>query len=134
MSEDTDKEILVHLRELKRVVYAVGLLLFVLAVATFYQGFSRASSQAALSWEQVRSAMGRGNLSAASSMAQTLVNRTPEDYYGHEYLGYIYLASGDVANAAKEYSRAYELFPAEERKKQLDAVRARITGSPPHIQ
>ena len=128
MSEEIDKEILVHLRQLKRVVYWVGFLLFVLAVPTFYQGFSRASSEAAPSWERVRVWVGRQDFPMALSMAQTLVTRQPDYYWGHSYLAHIYLATGDVTNAEKEYSRAYDLFPSEENDKNLAAVRKRIAA------
>ena len=59
-------------------------------------------------------------------MAQALVARQPDYYYGHAYLGAIYLAMGDVTNAETQYSRAYKLFPNEESQKDLAAVRKRL--------
>ena len=67
---------------------------------------------------------------AALSMAQALVARQPNYYYGHAYLGAIYLAMGDVTNAEAQYSRAYELFPNEESQKDLAAVRKRMAAVP----
>ncbi len=49
----------------------------------------------------------------------------PQDYYGHEYLGNIYLALGDSARAEQEYARAYELLPSENNEKMLTAIRKR---------
>ena len=49
----------------------------------------------------------------------------PDDYYAHGYLGYIYLQMGDLARAAEEYSRSYELWPSENTQKHLEAVRKR---------
>ena len=69
--------------------------------------------------------MQRQEFSTAMSMAQTLVASQPNYYYGHAYLGAIYLAMGDVKNAEAHYSRAYELFPNEESEKDLSAVRKR---------
>ena len=70
--------------------------------------------------------MSRQDFPAALSMAQALVARQPDYYYGHAYLGAIYLAMGDVTNAETQYSRAYELFPNEESQKDLAAVRKRL--------
>src|ERR1017187_5621405 len=126
MSEASNQEILVELRKLKRVFYVILVFIIVGAVPAFYQGFSRGFSQAAPSWERVRTAMGQQDFPVALSMAQTLVARQPDYYYGHDYLGAIYLAMGDVTNAEAQYSRAYELFPNEENEKDLTAVRKRM--------
>ena len=58
-------------------------------------------------------------------MGQALVAAQPNYYYGHAYLGEIYLAMGDVTNAEAQYLRAHELFPNEESDKDLAAVRKR---------
>jgi len=123
MSEDTNQEILVELRKLKRIFYAM-LFFFILAcVPAFYEGVTHDSSD---SWEQVTSAMRRQDFPAALSMAQSLVASQPNYDYGRAYLGYIYLTMGDVTNAETQYSRAYQLFPSEENQKNLAAVRNRL--------
>jgi cytochrome c-type biogenesis protein CcmH/NrfG len=61
-------------------------------------------------------------------MAQTLVQRQPDYYYGHSYLGAIYLAMDDVTNAHAQYLRAYQLFPNEQDEKDLAAVQKRMTN------
>jgi tetratricopeptide (TPR) repeat protein len=128
MSEDINQEILVQLRKLKRVFCVMLVFIIVGAVPAFYQGVSRGFSQAAPSWERVRTAMGRQEFPAALSMAQALVARQPDYYYGLGYLGYIYLAMGDVKNAEAHYSRAYGLFPNEESEKDLAAVQKRLAA------
>ncbi len=127
MSEDINQQILVEVRRLKRAFYLVLALVALLSVPSFYAGFKRASVRAD-SWEQVTALMRRQDFPAALSMAQGLVARQPDYYYGHAYLGAIYLAIGDTTNAEKHYARAYELFPNEESEKDLAAVRKR-TGS-----
>jgi Flp pilus assembly protein TadD len=72
--------------------------------------------------------MSRQDFPAALSMAQALAARQPSYYYGHTYLGVIYLAMGDVTNAEAQYSRSYELFPSENSAKDLAAVRKRMTN------
>lgn len=128
MSENNNQEILVELRKLKRVFYAILVSIIVGVAPAFYQGVLRGFSQAAPSWERVRTAMGRQEFPAALSMAQALVARQPNYYYGHAYLGAIYLAMGNFTNSEAEYSRAYQLFPNEENEKDLAAVRKQMSA------
>lgn len=127
MSEDINQQILVEIRKLKRAFYLAIALLVILSVPGFYAGLKRGSVRAD-SWEQVTTLMRRQDFPAALSMAQALVARQPDYYYGHAYLGAIYLAVGDTTNAEKQYARAYELFPNEEGQKDLAAVRKRISS------
>src|SRR5216684_980698 len=129
MSEDLNQEILAELRKLKRVFYLILVFIVFGSMPGFYAGFTR-GSMSADSWERVRTAMSRQDFPAALSMAQGLVTRQPNYYYGHGYLGAIYLAMGDVTNSEAEYSRAYELFPNEESEKDLAAVRKRMAAVP----
>jgi len=128
MSEDSNQKILVELRKLKRVFYLILVFIIVGSIPAFYAGFTRGYSQAD-SWERVTTAMRRQDFPAALSMAQRLVRRGPDYYYGHAYLGSIYLAMNDITNAEVQYSQAYRLFPNEESEKDLAAVRNRmLTG------
>ena len=127
MSENNNQDLLIELRKLKRVFYVILVLIILGSVPAFYAGFTRGLSKAD-SWDQVTAAMKRQDFSGALSMAQALVARQPNYYYGHAYLGTIYLAMGDLTNAEAQYSRAYELFPNEENDKDLAAVRKRKTA------
>jgi tetratricopeptide (TPR) repeat protein len=127
MSEDINQEILVELRKLKRVFYLILVIIVVGSAPAFYAEFTRGLSKAN-SWDQVTTAMRRQDFQKALSMGQALVASQPNYYYGHAYLGAIYLAMGDVTNAEAHYSRAYELFPNEESDKDLAAVRKRKTA------
>ena len=127
MSEDINQAILAELRKLKRIFYAM-LVVFILAcIPAFIAGFTHDSSD---SWERVTTAMRHQNFPAALSMAQALVRQQPDYYYGHAYLGAIYLAMGDVTNAEVQYSRAYQLFPNEESQKDLAAIQKRMAAKP----
>ena len=127
MSEDINQEILVEIRKLKRVFYVILVLVIVGSVPAFYAGFTRGLSKTD-SWDRVTTAMKRQDFPAALSMGQALVAGQPNYYYGHAYVGAIYLAMGDVTNAEAQYSRAYELFPNEESEKDLAAVRKRVAA------
>ena len=124
MSEDINQEILNELRKLKRVFYVILVFVILGSVPAFYAGFTRGLSKAN-SWDQVMTAMRRQDFPKALSMGQALVASQPNYYYGHAFLGAIYLAMGDITNAEAQYSRAYELFPNEESDKDLAAVRKR---------
>ena len=63
----------------------------------------------------------------ALTLAQAVVARRPNDYYGHWYLGKIYLAMDDVPHAESEYARAYDLNPIDNLRKELDAIRAVVS-------
>ena len=128
MSDDINQEILAELRKVRRMFYLTLAFVIVGALPAFYGGFSRGVSQAVPSWQRVTTAMQRQDFSVALSMAQALVASQPNYYYGHAYLGAIYLAMGDVTNAEAHYSRAYELFPNEESEKDLAAVRKRVAA------
>jgi cytochrome c-type biogenesis protein CcmH/NrfG len=125
MSEDSNQEILVELRKLKRAFYLVLIVIIVITAPAAYEGFKSGYSQAE-SWERVRTAMSRQDFPAALSMAQVLVTSQPNYDYGHTCLGYVYLAMGDITNAETQYARAYDLFPSEENEKNLAAVRKRL--------
>ena len=125
MNEEINQAILAELRKLKRIFYAM-LVFFILACITpFIVGPAHDSSD---SWDRVTTAMRHENFPAALSMAQSLVRRQPDYYYGHAYLGAIYLAMDDVTNAMAQYSQAYQLFPNEDCQKDLAAVQKRMAG------
>jgi cytochrome c-type biogenesis protein CcmH/NrfG len=126
MSDDINQEMLMELRKIRtisrRMYYLIVVFIIVCAVPAFQQGWSQGSD----SWERVRTAMSRQDFPTALSMAQALIASQPNYDYGHTYLGYVYLAMGDITNAETQYARAYELFPSEENGKNLAAVRKRL--------
>lgn len=125
MSEDTNQDILAELRKLKRIFYAMLVVLILMAIPPFYYGFTQDSPN---SWDRVTTLMRRQNFPAALSEAQSLVRQQPDYPYGHAWLGAIYLAMNDLTNSEAEYSRAYQLFPSDEYEKDLAAVRKRMAA------
>ncbi|MES1180727.1 MAG: hypothetical protein ABUL66_02570 [Verrucomicrobiota bacterium] len=127
MSEDINVKILAELRKLKRVFYIILIFVFLGALPAFYAGITRPSTSGD-SWARVRTAVDHQDFATALSMAQTLTTRQPDYYYGHSFLGAIYLAMGDVTNSEAQYARAYQLFPSEDGAKDLAAVRKRLAA------
>src|SRR5437660_400117 len=103
MSEDINPEIVAELRKIRRMFCAVLVLFIIAALPGFYAGFSRGFSQATPSWDRVTTAMKKQDFTTTLSMAQALVARQPDYYYGQGYLGAIYLALGDFTNSESHY-------------------------------
>ncbi|PWU20117.1 MAG: hypothetical protein C5B50_04675 [Verrucomicrobia bacterium] len=77
-------------------------------------------------WSQVRTAVEEQDFARALTLANDVIARNPSDYYGYTYLGYVYLALGDLTNSQANYQRAFELWPVEENEKNLNAIKSRI--------
>ena len=78
------------------------------------------------SWETANRAMDRFDYDTAAAIAQRIVQRFPNDYYGHTYLGTIALATGHVKEAEGHYARACEILPTEENQRMLRAIQQRL--------
>src|SRR5207244_883354 len=90
-----------------RRLFWVLLLFIILSIVSFpFSSRWRPSSRVS-SWESVQTDMRQQNFPRALAEAQTLVAREPGYYYGHAFLGAIYLAMGDLTNAETSYSMAY---------------------------
>jgi tetratricopeptide (TPR) repeat protein len=129
MSENINEGTVAELRRIRLALYLFMVILALGLFPAFLSGFSRGTAEAAPSWERVRTAMSRQDFQSALSMANALVERQPNYYYGQSYLGAIYMAVGNLTNAESHYLRAYELFPDEQAEKDLAAVRKRMGTS-----
>ena len=128
MSEEHNQEILAELRGVRSIgrrLFWLLLLLLIVSVLAFPISRRSWSASSVASWDSVTTAMRQQDFPKALAEAQGLVAQQPNYYYGHAYLGAIYLAIGDVTNAEAQYSRAFELFPNEQSEKDLAAVRKR---------
>ena len=128
MSEDINQEILKELQKSRR---SSQMLLGFIGIVLLIVSYSRQKpSEPTHSWSAVQTAIQQLDYPKALSLAQANVALLPSDYYGHSYLGIIYLAMGDITNSEAEYFRAYQLFPSEDNDKNLAAVRKRLaTGA-----
>ena len=76
-------------------------------------------------WSRVQQAVRRYDYQRAVNLARKIVSEHPDDYYGHEYLGYIYYQMGNLDQAEREYSRAYELSLPHGLEAKLEAIHQR---------
>ncbi len=135
MKEQTDGQLIEELRRIRWIcVCALAILVMLFGMVLYSQirfWFSPMFGHGEpvsfpIGWRDVRNALERQQFDSALSMALELRDKNPDYYYGHSYLGSIYLAKGDLENAEKAYARAYELFPTEDNRKPLEAVRKRV--------
>jgi len=118
-------------RSIGRRLFSLLLLLVIVSFLAVPSSRRSRSASSVASWESVNTAMRQQDFPKALAEAQALVTQQPNYYYGHAYLGAIYLAMGEVTNAQTHYLRAYELFPNEQSEKDLAAVRKRLAEPQP---
>ena len=76
------------------------------------------------SWQNARDLIDNTTtLSEGIEMTNRLINNNPEFYYGYALLGSAYHEQGDMNKAEQYYSKASDLFPTEDNKKTLKAIR-----------
>jgi len=123
-TEDLNQQVISELRELRQRHWWTTVLLVVVLVLTVYL-ISEVPRHALSPWGEVSRAMRQYDYDRALQLAKTIAAEHPNDYYAHEYLGDIYLARGDLANAEAEYSRAYDLSLPQVMDAKLRDVRKR---------
>lgn len=122
---DVNQQILEEIRKLRRNNQWASIIALLMLFAVCVYAFRRLPSRLESPWTEVSTAMRQSDYPKALQLAQEQAAAHPADYYGHEYLGNIYLAMGDASHAEAEYVRAYDLLPSEDIKARLDAIRKR---------
>ncbi len=128
--DDANLQILQELRELRQRYWWTTVLIIAVGVLTIYL-LSELPRRSISPWTKVSQAMRRYDYDAALSLAKAISAEHPNDYYGHEYLGDIYRAMGNLPNAELEYSRAKALAPPQAIQAKLDDIQTRL-GKGPH--
>lgn len=121
--EDSNEQILSELRGLHHTnqwILLIAVTVLIIAVYLVYE-IPRHTSP----WSSVYQAVRRYDYERALILAKRIARDHPEDYYGHEYLGYIYLQMGNLNQAELEYSRASELAPPKGLQEKLEEIRKR---------
>ena len=138
MAEDMQQQILNELRNQtamfkkanKTNIIVICIFLVVMALFTgltpFIPQISRRPSTAsprADSWQEVRSLWDQGESGKADEMLTRLIKKYPNYWYGYALLGSFHQELGKFKEAEDAYAKAYDLFPSEENRKILDAIR-----------
>ncbi len=122
MESDVSQQILAELQKLRRFTKR-GLITFLVLFATFvvaavWQGWSREGVYA-----DANRAMRALDYRRAIQVAEKIAAEHPQDYSLFDYLGDLYLRSGDLAKAEEAYSRSNSLNPSEELSKSIETIR-----------
>ncbi|MBA3273026.1 MAG: tetratricopeptide repeat protein, partial [Chthoniobacterales bacterium] len=122
MESDVSQQILAELQKLrrftKRALITVVVLFATFVVAAVWQGWSREGVYA-----DANRATRALDYRRAIQVAEKMAAEHPQDYSLFEYLGDLYLRSGDLAKAEKAYSRSNSLNPSEELSKTIETIR-----------
>jgi tetratricopeptide (TPR) repeat protein len=105
--EHANERILSELRGLHR--QSQWMLIIALVVLTTVVYLALAIPRRADPWSPVDRAIRRHDYERALNLAKKIVHERPDDYYGHEYLGYIYSLMGNLNQAELEYCQAAAL-------------------------
>ena len=128
MDQETADEILKELRaqnpkRLRVPLAMLGVMLLFFISLVIWDVMPKGTKHDEASWTRVNQAMDNGNLTEALQVAQELMRRTPNYPGGYAALASIYFQMGNLREAEKYYTRAYELLPSEEFKEYLQKVR-----------
>jgi cytochrome c-type biogenesis protein CcmH/NrfG len=122
MDADISQQILGELQQLRRFTKR-GLIIFLVLFATFvaaaiYQGVSRDDA-----YSEANRAVRRLDYHRAIQLAEKIASEHPQDYAVFDYLGNLYLRTGDLAKAEDAYSRSNSLNPSGDLSKTIESIR-----------
>jgi len=112
------------------VLLFVGLVFYFL-IQLYSPAPTRSRQRQAESWSSARTALDNFQYDKAMDIAQRLTEKTPNYYYGYAYLGHIALERDRLKDAEGYFARAYELFPTDQNRQQLEAARKRLAAEGP---
>ena len=113
------------------VVLLLAGLVFYFLIQLSSPASTRSRQRQVESWNTARTALDNFQYDKAAEIAQRLTEKTPNYYYGYAYQGYIALERNQLKDAEGYFARAYELFPTDEAKQPLEAVRKRLAAESP---
>lgn len=134
MNDHLPTDLIVELRKLNNGIKLANLFVVIAAVlsvtlivgSSYLDRINSAKIEKNENWRDVEWALEKLDFQRASSIAQRLVDRFPEDYYGHWQLGSVAARTGDMKKAEQHYARAVDLFPYKKAVEELEAIRQRM--------
>ncbi len=101
----------------------------VYAMYQFYSSPTSSRSQRQTeTWGSVHTALDNFQYDKAADIAQRLIEKNPNYYYGYAVLGHIALERNRLKEAEGYFARAYELFPTDDNEQKLQAVQKRLAA------
>jgi cytochrome c-type biogenesis protein CcmH/NrfG len=122
MESDISQQILAELQLLRRFSKR-ALITFLVLFATFVAAGIWQSPSREGAYTEANKALRALDYRRATQIAEKIAAEHPQDYTVLDYLGNVYLRSGELAKAEETYSRSNALYPSEEIRKTIEAIR-----------
>ena len=109
-----------------------GLTVFILAAGFFIHSInsdrttSSQKKEHSITCDSIFSDLNKGDVEAAYADCQLMLTKMPFHPDLHKELGWIYLLKNEPKLALAEYKKACDLFPSQEHRNELDAIKARF--------
>jgi predicted Zn-dependent protease len=131
MEPDIGRQILAELQLLRRFSKR-ALITFLVLFATFVVAALWQSPSRDGAYTEANRALRALDYRRAIQLAEKIATEHPQDYTVLDYLGTVYLRSGELAKAEEAYSRSNALYPSEDISKTIESIRkARSARAPP---
>lgn len=137
MSEETNSKFLEEIKKIQKANqkkatkwYGVFAVIFLLAVsAPIIIRFIESNQKETVhhTWQSALDLLDSGDPQEALTLALELIKTSDNYFYAHSCLADIYLANGNVKEAAEQYEKAYKLFPSEKMEADLKTIRKRTS-------
>ena len=131
MENDNVNRIIDELRRQTKIgvrsnVFVVVALVIILAASIGYREYRQKvleSKRDVPVWTKINDAISRNDRTEEFRLVKELLDKAPNDYYLHSYIGGLYVQARDLELAKKHFEISYRLFPIKDTEEKLTAVR-----------
>ncbi len=131
MEDDNVNRIIDELRRQTKIgvlsnVFAIVALVIILAVSIGYREYREKALERKRDvpvWTRINDAVGKNDRKEEFRLVKELLDKAPNDYYLHSYIGGLYVQSRDLELAKKHFEISYKLFPIKDTEEKLAAVK-----------
>ncbi len=107
-------------------VLAVVALVIILVMSIGYREYRERSVERKRDvpvWTKINDAISKNDRKEEFRLVKELLDKAPNDYYLHSYIGVLYVQTRDLESAKKHFEISYRLFPIKDTEDKLTAVR-----------
>ena len=122
---------MIKVRKMTTWMSALSLIALMLALGYGYYAIHKIlnrsqSSKQTPTWSTVQSAYNSMQYDKGFELAKELTAKAPDYSFGYKWMAIFSVAKGDLESAEGYFQKAYDLWPDEEYKEQIDIVRKAI--------
>ena len=109
----------------------LSLIIMILVLIYGYYAIHKAltkeqSSKERATWSSIKSAYNSMEYDKGFELAKELTAKAPNYPHGYKWMAVFCLVKGDLESAEEYYQKAYDLWPDEEYKENIDLIRKAI--------